>query len=477
MTAVTARELEAAAIAKAGADPTIARLIQAGDPRVLAQLRSQATMLAMVSAQVENARYEAFLKSRDATILADATLKGILPLGRSCAVSLTVTNGDAAPFTLAAGRRLLDPKGRIFMVDADVIVPAGGTATATAKQKTIRTVEHTVTLPTPYYRMEVTGADTDTFVTSLEVWKDGLIFTYSPDWFNVDPGDFCYQAETDERRRLMVCMGSDAIGYAVQAGDEFSLVVTECEGKITDLQAGDAFTLEYVFTTPDGKQQIALSAVNDTGAAPHTVAELRVMAQYPSIYDHNAVYLGEFAFLLRRYISDVTFLSVWNEQIEESARGASVNNINKLFVAGRINGMDDATFQARAKELIARADDSYKVAFVTVVDKPATVVVTGSVSVVHDKTVVAQQIRGAILDAYGAGSPLVSMGMSNPLKVQAITKLLKDNIAAFQDGLSDFSVTVTIAGTPMPEDFVQVTDASLTVTLTSAASNNGLWNQ
>lgn len=477
MTAKTTQEFEASALARLADKPSVARLVQAGDPRVLAQIRAQAAMLAMISEQIDNAQFEAFVKSRDSTVLADATLKGILPLARSATATLAVKNNDAVPFTMAAGRRLLDPKGRLFMVDSDVTIAAGATAAVSVTQKTLRSVSHAVGVPAPFYRMEVTSANADTYITSLAVFKGPLQYSYSPDWFNVQPGDLCYQVETDERRRLMVCMGSDGVvGYGVQVGDIFDLRVEECEGKIEDLVAGAAWAMEYILTVADGKQDITLTTVTDMGAAPATVSDLRVMARYPAVYDHNAVYLGEFDMMLRRYMTGVTFLSVWNEQIEEAVRGASVNNINKLFVSGRVAGMSDPVFQARVLELFSRADGSYKVAFVATVDKPVTVAVTGSVSVIHDKTVVEAQIRGAILAAYGAGSPLVSTGMSNPLRVQAITKMLKTQIAAFQDDLSDFAVTITMGVAPKPEDFVQVTNASLTVTLTSASHNTGLWN-
>lgn len=477
MTAPTAREIEARALSALSVFPEVARAVQVGDPRVLAQIRAQAAMLAMVAEQTDNAQFEAFVKSRDSTVLADATLKGILPLARSCRTSLTVKNNDAVPYTMAAARRLRDPKGRIFMVDSDVTIQPGATATVAATQKSLRTIAHTVTAPAPFYRMEVSNSDSDTFVTSLTVWKGGLQFTYAPEWFNVQPGDFAYQAETDERRRLMVCMGAtDIVGYGVQMGDAFELRVEECEGKIEDLQTGSAFALEYVLTVPDGKQDISLSAVTDTGAAPPTVADLRVMARYPSIYDHNSVYLGEFDLMLRRYITGIQFLSVWNEQIEEQFSGASQDNINALFIAGRVSGMTDAAFQARVTELIKRADDSYKLRFVDVIDYAVFVTVEGSISVVHDKATVEAQIRGVLLANYAAGSTLVSAGMSNPLRVQTMTKMLKEQIAAFQDELSDFKVTISMIGTPLPEQFVQITADSLEVTLEAANTNGGLWN-
>lgn len=477
MTAPTAREIEAAALASLAAFPTVARFVQAGDPRVLAQIRAQAAMLAMLAEQVDNARFEPFVKSRDSTVLADATLKGILPLARSCRVTLSVTNNGTAPFTVTANRRILDPKGRVFMVDSDVVVAAGQTAQVAATQKTAREIAHTVTAPTPFYRLEVSTSQEDTFITGLQVFKGETEFSYVPDWFNVNPGDLFYQVETDERRRLLVCMGAtDIVGYGVAAGDEFELRVTECEGKIEDLQTGSSFGFEYVLTVPDGQQEITLDAVSDVGANPPTISDLRVMARYPSIYDHNAVYLGEFDMMLRRYITGIRFLSVWNEQIEEQFRGPDEDNVNTLFVSGIVDGMSNDVFEARVSELITRADDSYSIKFVPAVVTAVPVTVTGQVAVVHDKATVEAQIRGVILANYASGSTLVSSGMSNPLRVQPISKLLKEKIAAFQDAVSDFNVTVTIGGTPLPEHFVQITNDSLTVTLTNANHNGGLWN-
>jgi hypothetical protein len=51
VTAPTARDFELTAIANAAKYPTVAAPVQAGDPRVLAQIRAQAAMLAMLAEQ------------------------------------------------------------------------------------------------------------------------------------------------------------------------------------------------------------------------------------------------------------------------------------------------------------------------------------------------------------------------------------------------------------------------------------------
>lgn len=460
MTAKTAQQFEEAALAAVAQFPAVARLVQAGDPRIMARIRAEAAMLAMLSEQVEVASYEPFVKARDATVLADATHKGILPLARACRATLSVTNGDASAFNLAAGRRFLDPKGRIFTVDASVTIAAGATVTVAVTQQTTRVVTHTVAAATPYYRVEVPATADDVYLVALTVRMDAVEFRYAPDWFNVAPNELAYQVETDERRRLWVCMGAtDVIGYGVATGDEIELTIGECEGQITDLKPADEFALEYAYTPADGLLKATLATVVDQGAAPPSMADLRVMARYPSIYDHDAVYLGEFEFLLRRYLSSIRFLSVWNEQVEEAVRGADERSVNNLFVSGLVTGMTDAAFRERVAELIQRADDSYGVEFVQAVLVAAAVRITGRVAVVHDPATVEAQIRATILAQYGDGQPDVSRGQSNPLRLQAIAALLRANVPAFQDDLSDFKVEVDVPGTTLAT-FTRASSAS-----------------
>jgi hypothetical protein len=58
--------------------PAVAPFYYARDPRILQKLEAMATMLSMTSAQIEVAMAEPFEKSRDATILADAAMRGII---------------------------------------------------------------------------------------------------------------------------------------------------------------------------------------------------------------------------------------------------------------------------------------------------------------------------------------------------------------------------------------------------------------
>lgn len=478
MTATTKQEFLRAGIDTALTSyPVMAQYVQAGDPRIMAMLGAMATMLGMHSAQVDAAQFEPFSKVRDSTVLADASLKGILPLGRACRVRIKVENNGTEDYVLQAGRRFQDPKGRIFQVVAPVTIVPGGFALVEFSQTTLRTITHTVSQPTTFYGIEVTQTDDDVYLDSLSVWLGGQEFSYAPDWFNVKAGDYAYQVETDERRRMWVRFGStNVVGYGVQSGDTFELRVGECEGRITDLEPATRLTPEYIYTSADGQITATLDGVIDEGAGAPTMSELRVMARYPALYDVNAVYLAEFDLLLRRHLSGVRFLSVWNEQIEESVRGASVANINTLFVAGSVTGMTDAQFQDRVRQLIARADDSYKVQFKARAETAIPVTISGKVAMVHDAAAVQAQVRALVLSTFGDGAPAVSQGGALGIRHQALSRLLRDKIAAFGDDLSDFSITITAPTTMLPEMHMIVTEASLTVNITRADFGNGLWN-
>lgn len=478
MAAPTKDQIQASALAALSSYPTVAQFVQAGDPRVLAQIGAQAAMLAMLAEHVDVAQFEPFLKARDSTVLADASLKGILPLARACRLTLLAKNQGDAAYVLPAGRRLMDPKGRIYEVESAVTVPAYGEASVLCVQRSRRTQVHAVTAPTPFYAVQIDPGSGGDQLEALQVTRQpGAAFTYAPEWFNVRPGDLAYQVETDERRRLWVLFGkTNVVGYQVQVGDVFEVQVTECRGRIQDLAVGATFSFEYILTAEDGAVEMALQSVTDQGADQLSVQDLRLMSRYPAIYDHNAVYLGEFDLLLRRYISPVTFLSVWNEQIEEASRGPNILNMNTLFVAGIVPSMTLAAFEARVSELIARADDSYRIRFVEAVPTPVSVTVRATVSVVHDTATVEAQVRAAILGKYGAGAIEVSKGLANPVRYQAISKLLRETVPALQDDQSDFRVEVVQPVDLLPEMFLHVTPASLVVQVERAQFNNGLWN-
>ncbi|MGW8422814.1 hypothetical protein [Comamonas sp. HJ-2] len=477
MAALTSSELFTAAKDDLSNFPTVAQLVKAGDPRILMQLSAQSVMLSMLSAQVEVAKYEPFNKSRDGTVLADAALKGILPLGRACRVTLEIKNNDTEPVTLGSQRRILDAKGRLYELDAAVSIPAGMTSTVTGQQIRRRTVTHEVDTAADFYSMEVPQASDGLYLNTLTVSKGAEVFRYAPDWFNVKPGEKAYQVEVDNLRLLYVRFGkSTVVGYGVSQGDGFTMEITECNGRLTDLAPGDNFNLEYVFNAPETNLALTLKGIDDEGASPHTIEELRVMAKYPAVYDHNAVYLGEFTFLLRRYISGFRFLSIWNEQVEEAVRGANVSNINTLFVSGLVKGMSASVFNKRAAELLNRADGSYKYKFVATSLQAVPVTVTAAVAISWDRALVESQIRAVILGFYGDGSINVSEGMSNPIRKAQINRLLRENVPALRDEKAEFDVAVSLPAAPKPEHFLHIAPDSLTVNVSSSEYGSNLWN-
>lgn len=477
MAALTREQLFNEAINETAQYPNAFAHVTARDPLVLAQLSAQAAMLSMISQQLDVDKFEPFVKSRDGTVLADAALKGILPLGRACKVTLVIENEDTEEVSLGAQRRILDQKGRIYELDSSVTIAAGETATVTAQQIRRRSIRHSVVSPSDFYEIEVTLSADDMFLNTLNLTLGTDQFRYAPDWFNVKAGDMAYQVESDELRQMFVRLGKDSVvGYGVKTGNEFILDITECNGLVSDLAADSEFTLEYVYTAAEALISCKLVSVDDQGAAPHPMQELRVMARYPSIYDHNAVYLGEFTFLLRRYLSGIRFLSVWNEQVEEGVRGADVDNINCLFISGLVRGMTNPEFEARVTALIKRADDSYRLRFVPVEASPVTVTITGSIAISWDRASVEAQIRALMLKTYGDGSVDVSEGMAQPIKKARINRLLREQIDALRDENANYDVQLTFPATLLPEQFLFVSPASLSVTLTSEDYGTNLWN-
>lgn len=469
--------------------PAAATAYRAGDPRLLAQIEASAAMLAMLSQQIDVAESEPFVKGRDGTVLADAALKGILPLARPAKMQVRIVNPGPTPVTLAAGRSIVDGKGRRYVIEGSATAPAAvtvglvttpGVANITALQTSVRTVAHTVTNSQPFYALLVPESPDGLLTAGLEVSDAVGAYTYTVDFSNVAPGARIFHAETDEYRRLWVRFGAaqggaQIYGYQPPTGTAITVRVTECEGEI-ELAAGSAFALEYIGNTAEGLLRLELNEILATGAAPATIEVLRMLSRYAALHDSSAVFLSDFTFLLRRHLAGVEFLSVWNEQIEEDVRGPNVLNINKLFVAFSIPSQTTGVSQDQIRRIVARADDSYQVEFIARNDIPVPVTVTAVVAAVHDTGDVEAQIRAVVLAEYGRGSVAASQGLQKTYRVQRLHDSLRKGVPALQDQISDFSILVGVTPDPLPEDFRFISDASLTVTVSRLESASGLWS-
>jgi hypothetical protein len=457
--------------------PAAADAYRAGDPRLLAMTDAVATMFAMLSQQLDAAEAEPFLKARSGTILADAALKGILPLAKPAKVRIEVSNPpDGAAVTIAAGRVLLDSRGRRYVVDGSATIAAGATAEIAANQLSVRSFDYTVAASLPFLEVEVPPSEDGGFLAGIDVAEGGDAFVYAPDFCNASPGQRVFHVETDERRRVFVRFGADGVaGHQPVAGEVLSFTIRECMGAV-ELEAGDLFTLEYVLTGDEALLGLALSSVDAMGAAPPDIETLRVLSRYQALHDANAVYLADFDFLLRRQLANVRFLSVWNEQVEESVRGANVGNMNRLFVAYDIVGQAPAASETQIRSIIGRADDSYAVTFVPVRLVQVPITVTAQVAAVHDPAAVAAQIRQVLLSLYGQTSAAASRGMSKGLRMQALNAALKAGVVALQDQVSDFTVTLGATPPALPEDFRYFSSAAMSVAVERITDSVGLWS-
>lgn len=476
--AYTREDFQAAIAAEISNHPTAAQFYQAGDPRLLAQLGAMATMLTMVSQQIDVQSMEPFVKARDTTVLADATMKGILPFARPARVVLTVKNVDTVNgLTISIGRRLIGEQGRVYVAETGAAIAAGATGTISARQMTTRTFRHTVVGSVPFYGVQIPApTDAEQEISGVLVSIEGVQYPYTPEFSNLAANEPGFVLETDEQRRLFAKFGwRDTFGVQPGNGTNIDFIIEETCG-VSSLTAGQAFTFESATLPADQKAEIKLASVTFPGSNPVDIQTMREWAQYPSTYDASAVYLGNFDFLVRRNLPNIRFLSVWNEQIEESVRGASVANINCLFIAAGMDLVDPAWLVSAITNIIASADDSYRIRFVSVVDVPVAVTVNAQVSVVHDPDDVAAKIKAVLLGLYGRDAAAVKQGMMVP-NHKRIYEALRNGIPALQDAASDVQISIPAPNPALkPEHYRYVSEASMTVTVAQSTYNSGLFS-
>lgn len=425
--------------------PEAAQFYKARDPRLLAPLYANAAMLAMVSAEMDVQAAEPFTKARDVTVLADASIKGVLPFGKSTRAKIKVTNITTTAFPVTTGRKINDTQGRSYVTALGAVIPASSFAYIEALQQSESSFVHTVSASIPFYQIQVPAREAGKYITEIKVDGELLPMTYVADFVNVGLGDRTFHLETDETQRLFIQFGADGIaGYQPKVGEQFTITVTETEGDIS-LPVGSDFSFEYTGSIYENGAELKLDEILYPGAAPMDIATLREVTNYPSIYDSSAVYLGNFDFLVRRALSPFDFLSIWNEQTEERVRGANVANINRLFVTSSKTGVIDATLRSQITAVIAAADDSYRVVHRDVLQEPILVSITALVSPVYDFVAVENQIRELVLATYGQYSAWAKRGGAK-IPYKRIYDMLETNVQALQGEGSDIRLAISYTG-------------------------------
>lgn len=460
--AITKNQFLQDAVDEISSYPTLAKRFQIGDPLITQGMASMAAMLADLSTQLEVTTGEVYLKARDVTVLADASVKGVLPFGRPCIAVITVLNGGTKLLSILTGRVLRDQNGRMWTVSTGAQIAAGATGTIVARQVELRTVTHTVSQNQPFYTIELPEPDVGHIAEVFVVGWD-----YAPEFCNVLDGQLVYHIQSDENQVLGLLFGVDGhAGMQPPTGTKINISIYDTEGEINP-SVGMTFYFEYTDVTE--KASMVLSEVTQLGEAPMSIPTMREICSFPGIYSENAVYLSNFGFLVRKKLGEVTFLNVWNELKEESVRPAGVENINKLYVAVRKEGVSQSALQAEIRLIITTADNSYRIKFVEPVEKSVPLKLTLYVPSTYDSAAIRQAVRALILDNYGRLSDWASRGEAKMLK-KDIYDLLRQNVPALTQRVADISVDMIGDDTAdFPEHFRYVTEESLEV-LTETAN-------
>ncbi len=268
------------------------------------------------------------------------------------------------------------------------------------------------------------------------------------------------------------------VGYQPNAGETYDIHVRDCYGDVRP-DLGSAMAFETIVTVDDAAIQLSFHQLTMAGADPVDIATLRELTAYPSTYDRSAVYLGEFDFAVRRNLTNsILFLSVWNEQIEESVRGPNVNNVNTLFVSVvPAAGVTQAQIEQEIRLIVGAADSSLKVRYIPAVFRAFNITVNAWISVVHDPVLVQAQVKQAILSKYGQGTVAAKRGMTQ-IQHRAVKTLLEQQIVALQDDGADFQVLVgTDTPGALPENWRYVDANSITVNVQTSTYNLGNWGR
>ncbi len=459
---------------------TLAPLFNVQDPRLTQHIDAMATMLSMFSAQIEVAIGESFERVRDATVLADAAMRGVIVKSKPAQVQINVKNNYNGVINLVSGSILLDSSNNEWIVSAGKTISENNSDVITAVQKRVKTLDViTITESKPFYKIQVPVDDNGDYLSELSLTVNNVEFSYRERYTNIAPNQQVFNVEMDEKKNLYIVFGYENVaGYQVKANDEILITVSYSTGEIL-IPNGSTFTLKEITQLKMSSLEFVISKIDDKGTNPPSVDVLRYLCKYPAIYDSSAVFLGEFDFLIRRRFPAIKFLSVWNEQIEENKRGGSYQNINKLFIACSFGNEQLSTSstssieivsnltanQIAIRDLVNTADSGYYVQFVAPKKNIITYFINAKIPAQFDITAIENSILAIVNTEFGIDSDFAKKGGVIPTTNQIRSVIIKKIPAFSRDINSDLSIQKNNIGQIYPEfwNYVFLTSANITV--------------
>lgn len=467
--------------------PEVAERWRVGDPTVRAMLTSIAEVAVFLKRDNDVNTIEPFIKSRNRTIIADAINKGVLPVATPCQHKLTVENSSVQTLTLSQGRLIEDGTGRQWRLLADITVAAGEVKTGLAEQSTINRTDMTIPINEPFYTVALSTTDGAYFAgISVVNTTTGEVYTHTPKFMNAGVNTPSYTLQSDNLNNISVIFGaSDRAGKTVQAGEVYQFAITQCFGEVDTASLGQAALGELNFAE-ESLLNLYFKAgdIVRAGSNPLTINQLRLLASFPSMYDRNAVFMGNFTFLvMQHFMSRLNYMAIWNETIHERYYGADVSSINHLnltVVAKSSNENERNQLVTDIKQLVARADSLLegRVRVKAVALRPYQITITGRLSAVHDIDSVRTQIKELLLANYGKGSLTATHHNADGFNRQEIATRIRSTISAFQDRISDFTVIgEDVEISPVkPHEWAFLDADSIGINLTRTAdSGNASW--
>lgn len=468
--------------------PEVAERWRAGDPTVRAMLTSIVEAAVFLKRDNDVNAIEPFIKSKNRTIIADAINKGILPVATPCQYNITIESSAKNTITLSQGRLIEDGTGRQWRLLAAVTLGAGEVKKVLVEQSIINRTLVTVPVNEPFYTLALATTD-DAYFSAIGVTNTtiGEVYQHSPKFMNASIGQPVYTLQSDNLTNINLIFGATGrAGKTVQAGEVYEIAITQCYGEVDPTTLRQA-SLNELLISDESKLSLYFKDGDmiRAGANPLTINQLRLLASFPSMYDRNAVFMGNFTFLvMQHFMSRLNYMAIWNETTHERYYGASLDNINhlNLTIIPRLNtDVEKAQLITDIQQLVARADSLLdgRVRVMSAIERPYQITITGRLAAVHDMDSVRIQIKELLLENYGKGSLAANHHNADGFNLQEVSTRLRNKVVAFQDRISDFTVSgEDVAQNPIkPHEWAFLSDASITINLTRTAdSGNAIWN-
>lgn len=358
--------------------------------------------------KTERALQEYFLSTaiNKSSIQAHAEDREYLPIkAKPSSGSILITNSGTTSIAIPKNTEFVTSTGINIATTESSVVPASGSVSIPAEQKTAGKYEFDVTESIEFFEC-LLSRDISPSIASFSVSvTDNLAITETWKYYrllqNTSSDTKAYDEFYWHTGQTGIRFGNGNFGKILEVGNKVSINTWETSGNVFISSGQQIFPVNSLSSTDTLK--MVVSSAFTGGRDAESIESVRKNLHYWQTYNEDLIWSDDYEYFLRRKFPQLLFVNAWGEQaMEEQAGAPDFDFVNKIFFS--VYSVGDDLTDACLSALLINSPLNRKFEGIAVNHVQWTIAIIGTVLDDISLTDAENAIRAVLESAYGKDS-------------------------------------------------------------------------